>query len=81
VAVGRTILQMAYHMLCRDEEYREIGANYLDQLDRERTAKRLVKRWHAFGSIVSVKEQPATILQDGQPISHLRYRLQCELFS
>jgi hypothetical protein len=60
---------MAYHMLWRDEEYREIGANYLDQLDRERTAKRLVKRLQAFGYIVSVKEQPATILQDGQSIS------------
>jgi transposase len=69
VAVGRTILQMAYHMLTRNEEYREIGANYLDQLDRERTAKRLVKRLQALGYIVIVKEQPATVAQDGQTIA------------
>lgn len=69
VAVGRTILQMAYHMLTRDEEYREIGANYLDQLDRERTAKRLVKRLQALGYIVNVKEQPATISHDGHALS------------
>jgi transposase len=49
VAVGRTILQMAYYMLKRQEVYRELGASYLDQLDRERTAKRLVKRLVALG--------------------------------
>src|SRR5581483_106131 len=44
VAVGRTMLQMAYHMICRDQPYYELGANYLDALDKERTAKRLIKR-------------------------------------
>jgi transposase len=57
VAVGRTILQMAYHMLKNGEFYRELGESYLDQFDRERTAKRLVKRLQALGFIVSVKEQ------------------------
>jgi transposase len=59
VAVGRTILQMAYHMLQRGEEYRELGENYLDRVDRERTAKRLVKRLLALGFIVNVKDQAA----------------------
>jgi transposase len=67
VALGRTILQMAYHMLQRGEEYRELGATYLDQLDRERTAKRLVKRLQAMGYIVNVKEQSAMVME-GQPI-------------
>lgn len=49
VAVGRTILQMVYFMLKRQEDYRELGAEYLDQIDRERTAKRLVKRLAALG--------------------------------
>lgn len=69
VAVGRTILQMAYHMLRRGEEYRELGETYLDQLDRQRTAKRLIKRLEAIGFIVSVKEQPAVVTLDGQVTS------------
>jgi hypothetical protein len=39
-----TFRQMAYFMLKRQEGYRELGARYLDQLDRERTVKRLSKR-------------------------------------
>jgi hypothetical protein len=35
VAVGWTILQMVYFMLKRQEDYRELGAGYLDQIDRE----------------------------------------------
>jgi transposase len=57
VAVGRSILQMAYHMIRRGEEYRELGENYLDRVDRERTVKRLIKRLHALGFIVHVKDQ------------------------
>lgn len=59
VAVGRTILQMAYHMIRNGQEYRELGENYLDQVDRERTAKRLVRRLQVLGYIVNVKDQTA----------------------
>jgi transposase len=59
IAVGRTILQMAYHMIQRGEAYRELGANYHDHLDRERTAKRLVKRLQTLGYTVNVKDQVA----------------------
>jgi transposase len=48
VAVSRTILQMVYFMLRWQEDYRELGAGYLDQIDRERTSKRLVKRLAAL---------------------------------
>jgi transposase len=68
VAVGRTILQMAYHMLKNGEFYRELGESYLDQFDRERTAKRLVKRLQALGFMVSVKEQSAAGVE-GQALS------------
>ena len=61
VAVGHSILQMAYHMLRRGEPFREMGANYLDQLDRTRTARRLVKRLEALGFLVIVKDQPTVI--------------------
>ncbi len=60
VAVGRTILQAAFYMLTRGVPYQELGANYLDQLDRERTAKRLLKRLQALGFEVTVKEQSGT---------------------
>jgi transposase len=60
VAVGRTILQAAYHMIQRGEPYYELGANYLDQLDRERTAKRLIKRLQALGFDVNVKDRVVT---------------------
>lgn len=59
IAVGRTILQMAYHMIQRGEAYCELGANYHDHLDRERTAKRLVKRLQTLGYTVNVKDQVA----------------------
>ncbi len=58
MAVGRTILQMAYFMLQRGEAYRELGANYFDQLDKVRTAKRLIKRLELMGFSVQVAERP-----------------------
>jgi transposase len=44
VAVGRTILQIAYFLLLREETYRELGEDHFDRLDKERTTKRLVRR-------------------------------------
>ena len=57
MAVARTILQMAYFMLLRNQEYHELGADYLDRIDRDRSAKRLVKRLQALGFEVHVKDQ------------------------
>ena len=57
VAVARTILQAAYFMLKRGESYRELCDTYLDQLDRERTAKRLVRRLQHLGLEVTVKQR------------------------
>ncbi len=68
MAVGRTILQAAYHMLLRGEPYNELGADYLDQLDRERTAKRLLKRLDNLGyDISSVKDRLAALPAAEQP--------------
>lgn len=68
MAVGRSILQAAYHMLLRGEPYQELGADYLDQLDRERTAKRLLKRLDNLGyDISSVKDRLATLPPTEQP--------------
>lgn len=57
VAVARTILQATYYMLKRGETYQELGQDYLDQLDRDHTAKRLIRRLQAIGFIVEVRDQ------------------------
>ncbi len=58
MAVGRTILQIAYHLLRRDTTYVDLGANYFDQLDRSRTTKRLVQRLEHLGFEVNLAERP-----------------------
>jgi transposase len=60
MAVGRTVLQMAYHMIQRQQEYVELGANYLDSLDKVQLAKRLVKRLEGLGFDVQAKAQDGT---------------------
>ncbi len=57
VAVGRTILQMAYYMIQRTQVYHELGATYLDALDKQRTAKRLIQRLEALGFEVQTTER------------------------
>ena len=69
MAIGRTILQMAYHMIRGDEAYREMGGDYFDQFDKARTAKRLIKRLEAMGYIVDVEERP--VAQAIPEVSHL----------
>jgi transposase len=67
VAVAHTILQAAYYMLKRGSTYEDLGVDYLDRLDRERTAKRLVKRLHNLGFLVEVKEQVQPAAEDSPP--------------
>jgi transposase len=61
LAVGRTILQMAYHMIRRQQVYRELGATYLDSLDKVHLAKRLVKRLEGLGFAVQATQHDGTI--------------------
>ena len=44
VAVGHTILVIAYHVLTEGTTYRDLGGNYFDQRDRQGVARRLVRR-------------------------------------
>jgi transposase len=60
VAVGRTIWQRAYYLISRNQVYRELGANYLDALDKQRTAKRLIQRLEALGFEVHATERAVT---------------------
>jgi transposase len=49
VAVGHTILVAIYHMLTDGTFHRDPGAEFLDNLDRSRTSKQLVRRLNAMG--------------------------------
>jgi transposase len=58
MAVAHSILTIAYHLILRHENYKELGANYFDQLNPEGTAKRLVKRLEKLGYQVALQAQP-----------------------
>lgn len=60
IAVARTLLQIAYYLQVRGEVYQDLGAEYLDQLDREHTAKRLVRRLEHLGFAVTLAEPELT---------------------
>lgn len=66
VAVAHSILQAAYYMLQRGSTYQELGSDYLDRLDRQRTARRLVKRLRNLGFMVDVKDQ-VVVSMDATP--------------
>jgi transposase len=53
VAVAHAILKMAYHMIIRDTDYHELGADYFDKLKPKNTAKRLITRLTSLGYTVS----------------------------
>ena len=74
VAVGRTILQMVYFNLKRHEDHREQEAGYLDQIDRERTSKRLVQRQAALGyevKMLDLETLRGKKIYQNSPDSHL----------
>jgi hypothetical protein len=49
IAVARTILQIVYHILRRSTTYQELGGDYFDRQNQERTAKRLLHRLEHLG--------------------------------
>jgi transposase len=59
VAVGHSILTIAYYLIKRHEPYRELGGDYFDQRRPEATAKRLTRRLEKLGYQVTL--QSATI--------------------
>jgi transposase len=54
MAVAASILTSAYFILKRDVPYHDLGPSYLDELNRERTAHRLVRRLRDLGFAVDV---------------------------
>jgi transposase len=59
IAVARTILQAAWHILKEDVEYKELGGDYFDRLQQEATAQHLVKRLERLGYVVELKSHAA----------------------
>jgi transposase len=59
VAVGHTILVIAYHLLTRGTVYEDLGVAYFDQRDRVRVERRLVRRLEALGYSVHLEVSAA----------------------
>lgn len=55
VAIAHKILIAAYHLLATETDYHDLGAVYLDRIDRQRTAKRLTRRLRDLGYEVDLK--------------------------
>ena len=54
VAVGHTILVIAYHLLRDDTTYRDLGPTYFDERDRRHVEHRLVRRLEGLGYAVKL---------------------------
>lgn len=59
VALGHTILVIAYHILRDGSVYRELGADFHDRLREPQIVKRLAKRIESLGYVVSVSPSAA----------------------
>jgi transposase len=57
MAVAHSIVVIAYHLIQRQEPYRELGGDYFDKRRPEATAKHLVKRLEKLGFQVSLQPQ------------------------
>jgi transposase len=55
IAVGHSILVIAYHLLRRGTVYRDLGPNYFDERDRAAVERRLVRRLESLGYTVSLQ--------------------------
>lgn len=61
VAVEHSILVIAYHVIKRQEPYRELGGNYFDNRRPEATARHLVKRLEQLGYEVTIQQPSASV--------------------
>ncbi len=58
IAVAHAILIIVYHLLKRHEPYRELGANYFDERERQDVERRLVRRLQRLGYEVTLQPLP-----------------------
>ena len=62
VAVGHTLLVIAYHVLNRQATYVELGSNYFEQLHRCRLEQTLVQRLQKLGYTVTLEANSASMV-------------------
>ncbi|MCE3198836.1 IS110 family transposase [Paenibacillus sonchi] len=55
VAVAHRILFIAYHLLTKQQDYKELGSNYFEERQREHSIRRSVKRLEALGCKVTLE--------------------------
>ena len=58
LAIGHTILIMAYHIIKEQCTYSELGADYFDRLNKEKVVMRLVSRIQSLGYELYLRELP-----------------------
>lgn len=54
IALAHTMLVSIYHMIKKKEPYKELGADYLENLNKARTVKNLKKRIESLGYAVEL---------------------------
>lgn len=59
MAIGHKILIAAYHMLCTGMPYKDLGATYLDGMEKRRTTRNLVRRLERLGYEVTLGHKAA----------------------
>jgi transposase len=55
VATARQILIIVYHLLAGDQQYKDLGPNYYDKRNKQRSIKRYVQRLEQLGFTVDLK--------------------------
>jgi hypothetical protein len=58
VAVAHKLVIIIYHMLRHRAPYRELGGDYFDKINPERTTRRLVARLERLGLQVALQALP-----------------------
>lgn len=61
VAVGHSILVIAYHLIQRGEVYQDLGAHYFESQPPEKTKQHLVKRLQQLGYQVTLQPLPSPL--------------------
>jgi len=56
MAVGHSILLIAYHLLTRKQAYSDLGANYFDERDRQAVTRRCVNRLQKLGYQITMEK-------------------------
>ena len=59
VAIAASMLTAAYHMIRRDEDFRDLGAGYFNQFDRQKLARRPIRRLQDLGLKVDIQPPAA----------------------